>query len=478
MLFRTAVDIESALRGVLEIRGNEVEVVDADKLRETCIDRLVYNAVFHEDEEFRYFLQWLIREAAAKEVIYPTSIQGLREAAVLGAIPPFTIPVLGLHALSYDTARACFRAAHDTGAGAFSFGYDEEIVAYGYRSPAEYVTCILAAALREGYQRAVFIQGDHIRVGPASYRVSRDDEIDRLKERIEEAITAGIFNIDLDTSGLADLSRPGVAEQQKLSSGECAELVAFIREIEPAELSVDIGAEIRAMRGGNLTAEEFRAFMEGFYDRLSIPADKKDLSKIIVLLGAAKDEVDVDLELLRDIGEIARRQYDLGLAVRSGVMPIPETLFSRFPEHNVGELHLAAPFEDLIFDHEAFAPGLKNAIYRWIDNEWPGERQHHMSDEDFYRATRKRALLPFKRALWNMPEESRERIMADVRRHAVSYFDTLKVSNTTGLVRDTVDIERVGLPTPVSGYAQTAETTFKTLLDRMGGTRPITVGPL
>ncbi len=478
MLFRTAVDIESAFRGVLEIRGNEVEVVDADKLRETCIDRLVYNAVFHEDEEFRYFLRWLIREAAAKEVIYPTSIQGLQEAAVLGAIPAFTAPVLSLHALCYDAARACFRAARDTGAGAFSFGYDEEIVGYDYQPPAEYATCILAAALREGYQRAVFLQCDHIRVGHASYRVSRDDEIDRLKERIEEAIAAGIFNIDLDTSGLVDFSRLRVAEQQRLSSRECAELVAFIRGIEPAELSVDIGAEIRAMRNGNLTADEFRAFMEGFYDQLSIPGGKKDLSKIIVLLGGAKGEADVDLDLLRDIGEVARREYGLGLAVRSGVMPIAETPFPRFPEHNIGELHLAAPFEDLIFDHEAFAPELKSAIYRWIDNEWPGERQPHMSDEDFYRATRKRALLRFKQALWDMPEERRDRIMADVQRRAVSYFDTLKVSNTTGFVRDTVDIERVGLPTPVSGYAHTAETTFRTLLDRMGGIRPITVGPL
>ncbi|BBA32708.1 aldolase [Methylocaldum marinum] len=478
MLFRTAVDIESALRGVLEIKGNEVDVVDAGKLRETCIDRLVYNAVFHENEEFRYFLQWLIREAAAKQVIYPTSFQGLQEAAVLGAIPAFTIPVLSLHALSYDAARACFRAARDTGAGAFSFGYNDEIVGYGYQPPVEYATCILGAALREGYQRAVFLQCDHIRVGRASYRVSRDDEIDRLKERIEEAVTAGIFNIDIDTSSLADFSLPSVAEQQQPSSQECAGLVAFIREIEPEELSVDIGAEIRAMRDGNLTADEFRAFMEGFYDQLSIPGGKKDLSKLIVLLGGAKDEADVDLELLRDIGEIARREYGLGLAVRSGVMPIPETLFPRFPENNISELHLAAPFEDLIFDHEAFAPELKNTVYRWIDCEWPGQRQPGMNDEDFYRATRKRALLPFKQALWDMPGELRDRIMADVQGQAVSYFDTLKARNTTGLVRDTVDIERVGLPTPVSGYTRTAETTFKTLLDRMGGTRPITVGPL
>jgi len=473
MLFRTAIDIESALRGILEIKGNEVDVVDADKLRERCIDRLVYNAVFHESEEFRYFLQWLIREAAAKQVIYPTSIQGLHEAAILGVAPPFTAPALSLHALSYDVARACFRAARDTGAGAFSFGYTDEVAGYGFQLPAEYATCILAAAIREGYQRAVFLQSDHIRIGRASYLVSRDDEIDRLKDRLEEAVTAGFFNIDLDTSSLADFSRPGLPEQQQQSSRECAELVAFIREIEPEELSIDIGAEIKAMGDGNLTADQFRTFMEGFYGQLNIPGGKKDLSKIVVLVG----DTEADLELVREIGEIARREYGFSLAVRSGITPIPETLFPQFPGNNIGELHLSAPFEDLIFDHEAFSPELKKDIYHWIDNEWPGERQTGIGDEAFYRATRKRALLPFKQALWDLSQAQRDRIMADVQVKLVSYFDALKASNTTGLVRDTVDIEKVGLPAPASGYSHTAETTFKALLERMGGTRPITVGP-
>jgi len=477
MLFRTAIDIEGALRGVLEIKDNEVDVIDADKLREDCIDRLVYNAVFHESEELRYFLQWLIREAAAKQVVYPTSVQGLHEAAVLGMVPAFTMPVLSLHALSYDTARACFRAARETAAGAFSFGYNDEIAGYGYQPPAEYATCILAAAVREGYRRAVFLQGDHIRIGRASYLTSRDDEIGRLKDRLEEAVAAGFFNIDIDTSNLADFSRPSFSEQQLQSSRECAELVAFIREIEPEELSIDIGAEIKATGDGNLTADRFRAFMEGFYDRLNIPGGKKDLSKIIVLVGGALGEADTDLELLREIGEIARREYGLGLAVRSGITPVPETLFPRFPGNDVGELHVTAPFEDLIFDHEAFSPELRKDIYRWIDSEWPGERQSGMSGETFYRATRKRALLPFKQAMWDQPQEQRDRIMADVQAKLVSCFGALGADNTTGLVRDTVDIEKVGLPAPVSGYSHTVEATFKALLDRMGGTRPITVGP-
>ncbi|HYE35528.1 hypothetical protein [Methylocaldum sp.] len=477
MLFQTAIDIESTLRGILEIRDNEVDVVDADKLRENCIDRLVYNAVFHESEELRYFLQWLIREAAAKLVIYPTSIQGVHEAAVRGAAPAFTTPALSLHALNYDVARACFRAARETAAGTFIFGYTDEVAGYGFQPPAEYATCILAAAIREGHQRAVFLQSDHIRIGRASYQVSRDDEIGQLKDCLEEAITAGFFNIDIDTSSLADFSRPSFVEQQQPSSRECAELVAFVREIEPEELSINIGAEIKAMGDGNLTADEFRAFMEGFFDCLNIPGGKRDLSKIIVLVSGASGEVDVDLELLREIGEIARREYGLGLAVRSGITLIPEALFPQFPGNNISELHLVAPFEDLIFDHEAFSPELKKDIYRWINSEWPGERQPGLSDDAFYRATRKRALLPFKQAMWDLPQEQRDRIMADVQAKLVSYFDTLKASNTTGLVRDTVDIEKVGLPAPVSGYSQTAETTLNALLDQMGGTRPIKIEP-
>lgn len=192
-----AVDLENTLRGILEIRDNEVHVIDADKLREKCIDRLVYNAVFHESEELRYFLHWLIREAAAKLVIDPTSIQGLYEAAVRGAAPAFTTPTLSLHALSYEVARACFRAARETAAGAFSFEFTEEVVSPGFQPPVEYATCVLAAAIRERHKGPVFLQSDHLRVGRASYRVSRDDEIDGLKDRLEEAVTAGFFNIDI-----------------------------------------------------------------------------------------------------------------------------------------------------------------------------------------------------------------------------------------------------------------------------------------
>jgi hypothetical protein len=477
MLFRTAIDIENALRGVLQIKDNDVEVVDAEKFRETCIDRLVYNAVFHESEEFRYFLHWLIREAAAKLVIYPTSIQGLHEAAILGATPAFTIPVPSLHALCYDVARAGFRAALRSGAGAFCFGYTDEIVGAGYQSPAEYATCVLAAGIREGYQRAVFLQSGHIRIGRDSYGVSRDDEMERMKMRLDDAIAAGFFNIDIDTSSLADFSRSSFLEQQEQSSRECAELVAYIRATEPEELSIDIGAEIRAMGDGNLTADEFRAFMESFYGQLNLAGGKNDLSKIVLLVGGASGEADIDLDLVRDIGEIARREYGLGLAVRSGTMQVPETLLPSLPANKVSEIHLPAPFEDLIFDHEAFPPELRKDIYLWIDREWPGARQPGMSDQAFYRATRKRALLPFKQAMWDIPQAQRDRITAEVQAKWAAYFDALKASNTTGLVRDAVDIEKVGLPAPVSGYDQTAETSFKALLDRMGGSRPVTVGP-
>jgi hypothetical protein len=305
-------------------------------------------------------------------------------------------------------------------------------------------------------------------VGRASYQVSRDDEINGMKDRIEQAIAAGFFNIDLDTSSLADFSRPSTFEQQQLSSRECAELVAWVREIEPKELSVGIGAEIKILGDGNLTADELRAFMEGFFDGLNLPGDKRDLAKLIVLVDGATNEAEIDLELLRELGEMARREYGLGLSIRSGTLSIPEVLFAEFPDHQVSELQLTAPFEDLILDHEDFPKALKKEFYQWIDNEWPGARRADQSDETFYRASRRRALVPFKQRLWDLPEELRARIAETIQAKLAFYFDSLRVGNTAGLVRATVDIEKTGLPLPASGYSQTAEASLTSYLADSG----------
>jgi hypothetical protein len=89
---------------------------------------------------------------------------------------------------------------------------------------------IMAAALAEGYRGALFLQGDHFQV---SASVPLEQEKTIVEDLITEAVAAGYFNIDVDTSTLVDLSKPAVPEQQTVNATLSAQLAAHVRKIQP-----------------------------------------------------------------------------------------------------------------------------------------------------------------------------------------------------------------------------------------------------
>src|SRR5437773_1429640 len=83
-----------------------------------------------------------------------------------------------------------------------------------------------AAALREGWRGPVFLQGDHFQINAKKYAGDPEGEMKALRELTAEAIQAGFYNIDVDTSTLVDLSKAGHDAQQAANGGRCAELTA------------------------------------------------------------------------------------------------------------------------------------------------------------------------------------------------------------------------------------------------------------
>ncbi len=130
--------------------------------------------------------------------------------------------------------------------------------------PAEYSTNILAAAIAEDWKGPVFIQGDHFQMSAKKYASDAQAEINAVKDLAREAISAGFFNIDIDTSTLVDVSKPSVPEQQETNFSLSSEFAAFIRDLEPKGVTISIGGEIGEVGGHNSTEEELRGFMDGF----------------------------------------------------------------------------------------------------------------------------------------------------------------------------------------------------------------------
>src|SRR5579864_1966219 len=125
------------------------------------LDSLVWNSVFGETEEVRTTARWIIRRAGLELGVVPSSIQGLYEARGKKECSGFTVPAINIRGLSYDVARAVLRAALRLKAGAFTFELARSESIYSDQKPSEYAAVVVAAALKEGYEGPIFIQGDH-----------------------------------------------------------------------------------------------------------------------------------------------------------------------------------------------------------------------------------------------------------------------------------------------------------------------------
>src|SRR5918998_5409345 len=207
----------------LGLRGGRPSVANESVLESDRMDRLVRVAVFGDGHE-RELARWLIWQIGQSVGVRAASIHELYMARGRGEVGGFTVPAMNIRGMSYDTARSIFRTAKRLEAGAFILEIARSEIVYTEQRPGEYVAVMLAAALREGFRGPVFIQGDHFQVNAKKFAVDPGPEVDGVKQLIREAIAAGFYNIDVDTSTLVDLSKPTLQEQQRVSFEQAVEL--------------------------------------------------------------------------------------------------------------------------------------------------------------------------------------------------------------------------------------------------------------
>src|SRR3954463_10676614 len=276
--------IDALLGDAVAVRGSTVQVRQEKAIASDKMDALVRKAVFGDEHE-RHYARWLIWEIGQAVGVRAASIHELYMARGRGEIRGFTVPAINVRGMSYDTARAIFRVAKKLDAGAFILEIARSEIAYTNQRPAEYVAVMLAAALREGFRGPVFIQGDHFQVNAKKYQADPKTEVEAVKSLAREAIPAGFYTIDVDTSTLVDLSKPNHAEQQRLNYEVGVELTKTVRSLEPKGVTISIGGEIGEVGTENSTVEELRAFMDGY--NATLPKGMAGLSKISVHSGTS-----------------------------------------------------------------------------------------------------------------------------------------------------------------------------------------------
>ncbi len=405
------------------------------------MDSLVMDLVTGSDAKTKENAVNAIWQAAYDADVWPASIHDLYRARGEGKQGGYTVPAMNLRTLTYDMARAIFKEAMKINAGAFIFEIARSEMGYTDQKPLEYTSVILAAAVREGYQGPVFIQGDHFQVNAKNYQGDPQKEIDSLKKLIKEAIEAGFYNIDIDSSTVVDLSKEDLLAQQKLNSEICAELTAYIRGIQPKGVTVSVGGEIGEVGSKNSTPEDMRAFMKLYLEKL--PRGMEGISKISVQTGTSHGgtvlpdgtiaKVKLDFNVLKSISEVCKTEFKMAGSVQHGASTLPETEFHKFPEFDAAEVHLATQFQNMVFDSPHFPADLKKKIYDWLKVEAKNEFKPGMTDEQFFYKSRKKALGPFKKDIMSIKE--RGMIAKEVESKFAFLFDQLKIKDSAKAVK-------------------------------------------
>ena len=443
MEVKDVVSLHGSLRGCVEKAGKGVNITDEAALRRKGIDTLVYNAVHNSDAAVRDEARGLIKAVAASLGAYSASIQNLYEAMGRAEVSGFTVPAINIRGLTYDTARAVFRAAKALDSGAFIFEIAKSEIGYTAQRPVEYTGCILSAAVKEGYKGPVFIQGDHFQINAKKYAEDNAAEVASLKELIKEAVEADFYNIDIDASTVVDLSRETVLEQQRPNFEITADLTSYIRGLEPDGVTVSIGGEIGEVGKKNSTEEELRAFMDGFNGILG--EDTKGISKISIQTGTSHGgvvlpdgtiaKVKVDFDTIEALSKVSREVYGLSGVVQHGASTLPDDAFHVFTERGAAEVHLATGFQNMLYDSAAFPADLKEDIYAHLKEHMKSEWAEGQTEEQFIYKTRKKGFGPFKKQMWDLPEETKAAIGGELEERFEMLFKELGCVNNTAIVK-------------------------------------------
>jgi fructose/tagatose bisphosphate aldolase len=441
--------------------GERLIVEDEAAFRGDPIRALAWTAAFSDDAPTTETAQWLVWEASQALGAHSASIQALYEARGRGEVSGFTVPAINLRAQTFDMARTVYETAEAGGVGTVILELARSEQTYTFQRPIDYATSVLAGAVAAGWRGPVFIQGDHYQFNAKKYAADAEAMTEEIRRACRLAVDAGYRNIDIDSSTLVDLDKPDADAQQRENYLRAAELTALIRSLETDGVTISVGGEIGEVGTQNSTVEELRAYLDGYRAELDRRAPgAKGISKVSVQTGTSHGgvplpdggvaEVKLDFEVLRELGVLAR-EYGLAGAVQHGASTLPDELFHRFPAVETAEIHLATGFQNLMYEHPSFPASLHREIEAWCFGNTADERKAGQTDQQFVYTTRKKAIGPFKRQLWDL--ESKDEILAAQRRKIAYLFTELRVNDSHEMVERYIHPVEVNRPMPEAARA-------------------------
>ena len=218
------------------------------------------------------------------------------------------------------------------------------------------------------------------------------------------------------------MTKPTLDEQQKLNFELCAELTRFIRAREPNGVTISVGGEIGEVGQKNSSPEDLEAFMKG-YDALRGPVT--GISKISVQTGTSHGgvvlpdgtlaQVAIDFDVLKELSEQpAANTAWAGLSSTGRArFPTPPSISSSSPAP--ARSTWPRPSSRSSWTTRPPRRALRREISEWLKVNAAGERKPKDTEAQFLYKTRKKAVGPFKKQFWTLPEAALAAIGASLR---------------------------------------------------------------
>lgn len=431
----------NALIASVSVRKDRLDIVDQDQLMNS-IGVLARLGAFGDSEVQKdaHRFAWEIAQALG---IFPASIDALYRRVGQEKVAGFTVPAMNMRAIAYRSARGVFHAMHELQVGAAIFELSRGEIGFTGQRPHEYATSILCAAIAEGHTGPVFIQGDHFQISAAKFSEDAEAEVAAVEALIAEAVSAGFYNIDIDTSTLVDLSRSEVAAQQEPNYALSARLANFTRSIEPEGVTISLGGEIGEVGEENSTVEEVIAYLDGFARRT--PEGQLGLTKLSiqsgtrhggnVLADGSFGDMPIEFDLIDKLSATCRTPHGLGGCVQHGASMLTFEKIAKLPAVGCVEVHLAAAFLNAVYD--SLPDELVSQADDWAKQNFPDDWKPDWSEAQFLHHARRFPIRPFKHTWWQATA-CHDAVQAAVYQAAIGYFRALKVENTKSLVEDAI----------------------------------------
>jgi len=436
-------DLLSRLSGIVHVHEGAIEVVDPARLRADGIRDLAWTATFAEDAATVEVAQWIVWEAAQALGVRSASIHDLYMARARGEVSGFTVPAINIRAQTFDMARIVYETATTFDVGAVILELARSEQTYTFQRPIDYSTSVLAGAIAANWRGPVFLQGDHYQFNAKKYATDPESMTEEIRRACRLAVDAGYRNIDIDASTLVDLSLPTDEEQQRANYERTAELVALIRTLETDGVTISVGGEIGEVGKENSNEAELRAYLDGLDRELARRSPGAiGISKVSVQTGTSHGgnvlpdgtvgTAAVDFSIHEKLGAVARKEYGLAGTVQHGASTLPDEMFHHFRDVETAEIHLATGFQNALYEHPVFPAALHQRIQNWCFANALDERKADQTDQQFVYTTRKKAIGPLKRELWDL--DTKDVILASQAKKIGFLFHELGVVGSRAMV--------------------------------------------